>query len=246
MPVLDLHPIAVDSTHVYWAEQTPQCISKEPLTGGGPIIQIACGTQIEGIAVDSTGVYWADMGDGGPASGAVYKVGLAGGAVTTLAAAQNTPVGLALDSTSVYWAESATDGVMKVGLDGGGLTTLVAGTAFNGGVIALTSTNVYWVQMDPNGVAPTAIMSVQLDGGMPTTIGTTTVPVSGDYMAVVADDAHVYWNDPLYLVKALPDGGEAARIAELGLNVILLTLSDAGAYWEEGLNPADIMGVVPR
>ncbi len=95
------------------------------------------------IAVDSTSVYWAD------GSGAVMKVGINGGAVTTLASeASDIELGtIAVDSTSVYW--TAAGAVKKVGINGGAVTTLASGGRAY--YIAVDSTSIYWE------VIPTAL-----------------------------------------------------------------------------------------
>jgi hypothetical protein len=47
--------------------------------------------------------------------GEVFRIGLDGGAVTTLATNQDSPyVGMAIDGTCVYWANSGDGTIMKV------------------------------------------------------------------------------------------------------------------------------------
>jgi hypothetical protein len=95
------------------------------------------------LALDSSGVYWTDQGSGGGGdAGSVIKVGLDGGAPTTLAAGQDAPQGIVTDGVNVYWTTS--DGtVMKVGETGGASIVLASGQA-NPYWIAVDSTSVYW------------------------------------------------------------------------------------------------------
>jgi hypothetical protein len=113
--------IASNGTSVYFTGGTDgQSILKVPV-GGGAATTLASGQPHPfGIALDGANVYWTNMGSSGRAQGtgvpglapptndgAVMKVPLGGGTVTTLASCQSIPMGIAVDATSVYWITAA-------------------------------------------------------------------------------------------------------------------------------------------
>jgi|GEM_PF-3061898 len=128
--------LTIDTLSVYWSDRTGK-VGKADKNGGGVTILNSTGAPA-GIAVDNTSVYWTDNAGGG--LGAVKKVGINGGTVTTLASGLNTPEPIALDDTSVYWVEN---GINKVDKNGGNVTIL-APNQINAGGVTVDDTNVYW------------------------------------------------------------------------------------------------------
>ncbi len=79
--------------------------------GGGDTVTLASMPNLIDVVADGTGAYWMTS----EPNGGIFRVGLDGGAITTLATNQDSPyVGLALDGTSVYWANSGNGTIMKV------------------------------------------------------------------------------------------------------------------------------------
>ena len=108
-----------------------------------------------GIAVDAASVYWTESQDGSSApylgETRVKKVGLNGGAVTTLVTEPGQPNyvntwGMAIDANSVYWIQSSQTAqtLKKVALNGGPATTLAINYPM---ALALDASFVYYSEM---------------------------------------------------------------------------------------------------
>ena len=145
----------------------------------------------QSIAVDSTSVYWTeDIGTPwGGGTGALKKVGLNGGTVTTLASGTSAwqfgPQGIAVDSTSVYWTDNFSGTVNKVLISGGSVTTLASGTnnwRYGPQGIAVDSTSVYWAD-------GAGIRKVGINGGTVTTLASGTI----NPYAIAIDSTNIYW-----------------------------------------------------
>ncbi len=157
--------IGVDSTSVYWVGGNPGTVKKASSSvPGGAVSTLGQSLSLfnpTDLVVDSSNVYW---GGGNTActagGGGVAKVGINGGAVTLLAAA-NCPLALAVDSANVYWTDSGGTTMTttspwgtlaKVGINGGTATVLAPGLTNPGGV-AVESTNVFWTDTAVRAVA---------------------------------------------------------------------------------------------
>jgi hypothetical protein len=117
------------------------------------------------LAVDSTSVFWADFVN----PGAVYKVSIGGGAITTLSSGDNSPNRVALSGKNLYWADTggipSTSGKIQVAPTAGGtVTTLASGQDTPVG-IAVSDTNIYWGSYSDG-----TVISALLDGGSLSTI----------------------------------------------------------------------------
>jgi hypothetical protein len=90
--------IAVDSTSVYWTNESDGGAIVRAPTDGGDATVLALATRPSGIAVDATYVYWTDLG-----AGTVMAVPIDGGTPLTIASGQPCPQAVAVNATSVYW-----------------------------------------------------------------------------------------------------------------------------------------------
>ena len=94
--------VAVDASHIYWADSGSGTVSERSLTGGITIaLYVSTFAAPSGVAVDSGHVYWANSGNG-----TINETPLTGGPVTTLFSGQAQPWGVAVDSGHVYWTHS--------------------------------------------------------------------------------------------------------------------------------------------
>jgi hypothetical protein len=124
--------LAVDGSHIYWADTTLGTIGRANIADGStPNVQLirgaggACGTPgtgagPEGVAVDATHVYWTN-----PDQGTIGRAGLDGTTPTQsfITGAQE-PSGIAVAGSNIYWANSPGTGqagtIGHATLDGSG------------------------------------------------------------------------------------------------------------------------------
>jgi hypothetical protein len=182
--------LTVDSTSVYWTDQTGGTVMSVPI-GGGTVTTLASGqNQPYAIAVDPSNVYWTDL-----LSGTVMSVSLGGGCPVTLATGQNEPEGIAVDSTSVYWANRfGPAAILSVPIGGGGVTTL-ASNQLNPVGIAVDATNVYWANT-ANFAGPGSVASVPLVGGTVTTLARASGAIGSTFTVepyIAIDSSNVYF-----------------------------------------------------
>ena len=208
--------LAVDSTSVYWADQSFSSVYKVGVDGGTATTLASTGAGLQGIALDSTSVYFT--------VGSVYKVGINGGTVTTLASSPS-PGAITVDSTSVYWADGS-GAIYKAGIDGGTAATLVSGL-YPPGQIAVDPTSVYWIEYG-NGSTIGTINKVSISGGTLTTLA------SGlnDPIGIAVDSTSVYWSESGSgtVKKVGIDGGTVTTLAS-GTCPWFITIDSTSVYW---------------
>ncbi|MHB8420025.1 MAG: NHL repeat-containing protein [Myxococcales bacterium] len=113
--------IAIDATHVYFGTSDGEVL-RIAADGGSPTVLASGRSSPIGIVVDATSVYWSEQ-SASCYGGAVVKVPIGGGTVTTLASGPEIePAGVAVDGTSVYWTNVGTAGSDL--LDGGTIMKL--------------------------------------------------------------------------------------------------------------------------
>jgi hypothetical protein len=106
--------VAVDSTHVYWANQTAGTISRDTIGTSTGAVELASLNQTPwDLVVDNTHVYWTNY-DGS----SVRRVPKGGGSQDTLASSLGRPLGLAKDGNTLFWADSGQDQIVQFALMG--------------------------------------------------------------------------------------------------------------------------------
>jgi hypothetical protein len=187
--------IAADRTSVYWlGGGTDGSVMEAPIGGGTPTTLASAQDSPWAIALDATSVYWT-------VKGAVRKVPLKGGAITTMVSLQQSR-GIAVDSTSLYFADYDAGTVNQMPIGGGAPTPLATGQT-EPVALAVDSTSIYWTNGDGT------VMKAPLEGGTPTMLA------SGQFnpTSIAVDGTSVYWTN----TRGVPGPGEP------GGNVMKLT-----------------------
>src|SRR5918994_929963 len=116
----DLDGVAVDATHVYWANfNTGLSIGRANLNGTGANNSFISGVSDPcGVAVDGSHVYWANQL---PAAGTIGRANLNGtGADQSFITGADSPCGVAADAAHLYWANTDGDTIGRANLNGTG------------------------------------------------------------------------------------------------------------------------------
>jgi sugar lactone lactonase YvrE len=180
--------VAVDSTHLYWADTGADAIMRSDLDGTNvtTLVTDAANSHPYGVAVDATHVYWTDM-----QSQLIKRADLDGTNVTTLidGTGQLQPAAIAIDGTYLYLGDVAGNGrIMRATLNGTGLTTLVDTDPYPFAV-AVDSGHIYWAVTGSNEGATGAIWRSSLTGTSAAAIVTAQAHPAG----IAVDSTHIYW-----------------------------------------------------
>jgi hypothetical protein len=136
--------VAVNATHVYWADPLRDAIGRANLDGSAPNYSFVAGADNPcGIALDGAYVYWANF-----EGHSIGRARLDGTEVTQTLLGASTPCGLATDSRFLYWANADRPYVGRVLLvaPGGGGPHLLDGNSddFDFCGLAASDTHVFW------------------------------------------------------------------------------------------------------
>ncbi|MCL2448763.1 MAG: hypothetical protein FWD17_07450, partial [Polyangiaceae bacterium] len=100
--------IAVDSSDVYWTDQSGGSVMRVSIGGGMAVTLMGGQASPAGIAVDSAYAYYALE----VPHGSVMRIPLAGGVADPVASGQDSPYGVAVDAQRVYWTNAASGGAV--------------------------------------------------------------------------------------------------------------------------------------
>jgi hypothetical protein len=203
----DPEGLAVDSSHLYWADGTVGTINEASLDGTGPHA-IVTGRQLPlGMAVSGSHIYWSDQGDRADRAGSIWEAGLDGSDPHAVVTGQSLPTAVAVAAGHLYWADDGNDAagdgtIWEAGLDGSSPHTIITGQTLGDGVAADTS-HLYLSSLDDTAGNAT-IDEAGLDG-----TGLHPIVTGLDQPAGVASNAsNVYWADAHdgTINQADPDG----------------------------------------
>jgi virginiamycin B lyase len=137
------YAVAIDSSHIYWADTNTGTIGRANLDGTNPDQNFITPANVpDGVAVDSAHVYWTNAN----------KIGRANLNGThrnrNFIKTANYPFGVAVDSGHVYWTNGGTETVGRANLDGTHRNqNFITGSTDIGGV-AVAGGHVYWANTE--------------------------------------------------------------------------------------------------
>jgi hypothetical protein len=150
--------------------------------------------------IDETSVYWANDSLG--TNGAVAKVPLGGGRVTTLVSHQFNPLAIAVHDGYVYWVAGTGDPTLfRIPARGGAIDVVAYGVATD--TLFVDEHDVYYADGILGGV-----YRVALDGG-----ASTTLAMDEGAFHLVSDGARGVWYDMAGNIESVSlDGGQVSTV----------------------------------
>ncbi len=188
--------VAVDGSHVYWAEYSLSggSIGRADLDGGDADPTFIMGTTDPcGVAVDDQHLYWTNASRNPPTIG---RARLDGTKVRqSFITGVGSPCGLAVDHAHVYWTDTEANAIGRANLDGTQAQGTFVSTAGSPCGVAVDDAHLYWDnQLVPDPTAPnapgTTIGRANLDG---TGVDQSFIGGANRPCGVAVDSQHVYW-----------------------------------------------------
>jgi hypothetical protein len=175
--------VAVDASHIYWAEMGANRISRAGLDGANVIKGFITGADEPcGVAVDSDHLYWTNRG-----GASIGRARLDGSeADQSFISGIDLPCGVAVTGSSVFWATPSEDTIGHASITGGEIEKSFIKEANGACGVAVDGEHVYWGTFD------SSIGRANLDG---------TEPVSSFIAGlnrpcgVTIHDSHLYWSE---------------------------------------------------
>lgn len=220
--------LAVDSTHVYWAEAG--FIGRANIDGSGvePKWLKVAGGAPTAIAVDSAHIYWSQ-------GGFIARATITGEAPQPEWVKVTSAVSIAVDATHVYWGQFLNDAVGRATIAGGSIENewvKSTGEGNGGRGVAVNAEHVYWATTDGS-IGRVKLSGAEISRGF---ILTTKTNLRG----IVLDAAHIYWSDAQGLIgRATLAGGDInpGFVGKLR-HPTGLAMDANHFYWAEGTGEA--------
>lgn len=135
--------VAVDDTHIYWADPGRGTIGRSNVDGSGVnlgLIQYTINGAINSynVAVHDNHIYWSTDNNW------IARANLDGSGVQPNFIPGNDPRAIAADSTHIYWANFSTNRIGRANLDGTGVNQNFIATSRPPIGVAVDSEFVYW------------------------------------------------------------------------------------------------------
>ncbi len=181
--------VAVDGSHIYWAEPRAGTIGRAKLDGTSVEPNFITGANNpQGVAVDGSYIYWTNAASGANGAGTIGRANLDGtGPNQSFITGANNPQGIAVNSSYIYWANAGTQKIARANLDGTSPNQSFISVGNPQGV-AVDSSYIYWTyNNEGNGY----IFRANLDG----TGATYLVSASAVAPGIAVDSSHLYWSN---------------------------------------------------
>jgi len=205
--------IAVDASHVYWAEPVSGSIGRASLDGSSANYAFITGAMNPcGIAVDSAHIYWTSF-----SGGSIGRANLDGSNPTqAFITAIGQPCGVAVDHRFIYWTSSVSHYVGRALVDTGykGPHLLDGDGSFDFCGLAVNQEHLFW------GGFGDRIGRVNLDGSDPEPSFISGVEGS---CGIAVDSGHIYWTEQRH-----PSRVSSADIDGTAVNRNILTRLGGG------------------
>jgi hypothetical protein len=174
--------LAVNSTHIYWADSYGNKIGRAKLDGTAveselisPAGDIPCD-----LTVDSNYIYWANR-----SSAIISRARLDGSSVEAdFLLTQPVPCGVAVGLNSIYWTTESDDKVWATDIAGLNPPRVIIDGSSNPCDVALTSTNIYWADRDYG-----IVSRANLDGSAALRL----FSVPGYVSNIAVNESYLYW-----------------------------------------------------
>jgi len=204
--------VAVDGSHVYWADPAGGAIGRANLDGSGPAYGFITGADNPcGVAVNDTHVYWTNL-----KGNSIGRANLDGTEATqTFIDAVSEPCGVAVDHKFIYWTSAGFHYIGRALLTGDKGPHLVDGDgSFDFCGVAVNGTHLFW------GGFGNRIGRVDLDGSNPDPAFIAGIERP---CGLAVGGGHIYWVE-----QTTPSGIASANLDGTVVNRGLLT--DLGRY----------------
>jgi sugar lactone lactonase YvrE len=179
--------VAVDGSHIYWANPVANTIGRANLDGTGVEQAFITGAnKPQALAVDASHIYWSNAGAGREEEGTIARANLDGsGAEQSFITGASDPEGLAVDATHLYWANAAANTIARANLDGSGgeQSFISAGGSPSG--LAVDSAHVYWTIPSEGSIGRAALAGGEEEPSF--------ITGAVDPEGLAVDSAHLYW-----------------------------------------------------
>jgi virginiamycin B lyase len=179
--------VAVNATHIYWANVSGTGIGRANLDGTGVDQSLIDATDPCGVAVSATHVYWANS-----SANTIGRANLNGtGAGQNFVTGASEPCGVAVDGTYLYWANDGSDSIGRAELS----NPATADQGFITGAdspcgVAVNATHLYWT--NTFGVLDTIGRASLGNPGGANQSFITSAPDSSP-CGVATNAKHIYW-----------------------------------------------------
>ncbi|MEI6623224.1 MAG: IPT/TIG domain-containing protein, partial [Actinomycetes bacterium] len=192
------HPfgLAIDSSHVYWANEVGGEIWRSNLDGTGAAVLFNPSlftptASASAVAVDATHIYWTHY-ESSTTNGAIWKANLDGTNPVLLASTGDPgSYGIAVDADYVYWTRIDGEGVFRTTLGGGATPQRINDLGYTGHAfgIAIHGSQVYWTDYFDGGIFRTDLTQTLPNQHQLTDL----VGVANYPRGLAADSSSLYW-----------------------------------------------------